>query len=236
MFTPEQGRRMGIVVLPVTGRWDDFASFMVPRKPGGRGCVCIAYRNSSLDMSRLYRAHARAVRERTGSRGPGVRRWLVLGRAEVHLPRPGQLPGDPACPGRGRVVGALLRGAAGVPAPRAYAPAAGGSGRARARDGRDRAGRLPGRPWQRAHRPDQRLREHRPALRGTQIQARPPDRRPGAATSPAGSSVASFPDLARSLPPEFAAVLSLGALPASRGLARREPAAFRGMLAASFAN
>ncbi|HWN59368.1 MAG TPA: hypothetical protein VNO25_01740 [Streptosporangiaceae bacterium] len=41
---------MGIEVLPATGRWDDFASFMVPRKPGGRGCVCIAYRNSSLDM------------------------------------------------------------------------------------------------------------------------------------------------------------------------------------------
>src|SRR5208282_4093987 len=43
-------RRMGIEVRPATGRWDDFASFMVPRKPGGRGCVCIAYRNSSLDM------------------------------------------------------------------------------------------------------------------------------------------------------------------------------------------
>jgi hypothetical protein len=45
-------RRMGIEVLPATGRWDDFASFMVPRKPGGRGRVCIAYRNSSLDMPR----------------------------------------------------------------------------------------------------------------------------------------------------------------------------------------
>jgi GNAT superfamily N-acetyltransferase len=39
-----------IEVLPATGRWDDFASFMVPRKPGGGGCVCMAYRNSSLDM------------------------------------------------------------------------------------------------------------------------------------------------------------------------------------------
>jgi hypothetical protein len=41
---------MGIEVLPAAERWNDFASFMVPRKPGGRGCVCIAYRNSSLDM------------------------------------------------------------------------------------------------------------------------------------------------------------------------------------------
>src|ERR1022692_963053 len=138
--------------------------------------------------ARPYRAHARAVRERTGPRRPGVRRWrgrrLVLGRAEVHLPRPGQLTNDPACRGRGRVVGGLLRSAAGVPAPRTYAPAAGWRGRARARDGRDRAGRLPGRPWQRAHRPDQRLRGHRPALRGTQIQARPPDRQPARRQAP----------------------------------------------------
>jgi hypothetical protein len=41
---------MGIEVLPTTGRSDHFASFLVPHKPGGRGCVCIAYRNSSLDM------------------------------------------------------------------------------------------------------------------------------------------------------------------------------------------
>src|SRR5215472_4992927 len=41
---------MAIEVRPATGRWDDFASFMVPRKPGGGGCVCMAYRNSSLDM------------------------------------------------------------------------------------------------------------------------------------------------------------------------------------------
>jgi hypothetical protein len=32
---------MGIEVRPATGRWDDFASFMVPRTPGGRGCVCM---------------------------------------------------------------------------------------------------------------------------------------------------------------------------------------------------
>jgi hypothetical protein len=66
---------------------------------------------------------------------------LVLGRAEVHLPRPGQLPDDPARPGRGCVVGGVLRGAAGIPGPRPYARAAGGRGRACAGDGRDRAGR-----------------------------------------------------------------------------------------------
>jgi hypothetical protein len=41
---------MEIEVRPAIGRWDDFASFMMPRKPGGRGCVCMVYRNSSLDM------------------------------------------------------------------------------------------------------------------------------------------------------------------------------------------
>jgi len=51
---------MGIEVRPATGRWDDFASFMVPRKPGGRGCVCMAYRNSSLDMPGRI-AHMRAL-------------------------------------------------------------------------------------------------------------------------------------------------------------------------------
>jgi GNAT superfamily N-acetyltransferase len=41
---------MGTEVRPATGRWEDFASFMVPRKPGAAGCVCANYRNSSLDM------------------------------------------------------------------------------------------------------------------------------------------------------------------------------------------
>ena len=54
---------------PATGRWDDFASFMVPRKPGGRGCVCMAYRNSSLDMPGRI-AHMRALCE--SEPGPGV--------------------------------------------------------------------------------------------------------------------------------------------------------------------
>ena len=60
---------MGIEVLPAAGRWDDFASFMVPRKPGGRGCVCIAYRNSSLDMPGRI-AHMRALCQ--SEPGPGV--------------------------------------------------------------------------------------------------------------------------------------------------------------------
>ena len=41
---------MQIEVCAAIGRWDDFASFMVPSKPGGQGCVCMVYRNSSLDM------------------------------------------------------------------------------------------------------------------------------------------------------------------------------------------
>ena len=60
---------MGIEVLPAPGRWDDFASFMVPRKPGGRGCVCIAYRNSSLDMPGRI-AHMPALCQ--SEPGPGV--------------------------------------------------------------------------------------------------------------------------------------------------------------------
>ena len=62
-------RRMGVQVLPATGRWDDFAVFMVPRKPGGGGCVCMAYRNSSLDMPGRI-AHMRALC--AGDPGPGV--------------------------------------------------------------------------------------------------------------------------------------------------------------------
>lgn len=55
--------------MPATGRWEDFASFMVPRKPGGGGCVCMAYRNSSLDMPGRI-GHMRALCE--SEPGPGV--------------------------------------------------------------------------------------------------------------------------------------------------------------------
>ncbi len=60
---------MGIEVLPAAGRWEDFASFMVPRTPGGRGCVCMVYRNSSLDMHGRI-AHMRALCQ--SELGPGV--------------------------------------------------------------------------------------------------------------------------------------------------------------------
>jgi len=64
--------RLGVVateVHPAAGRWDDFASFMVPAKPGGRGCVCMSYRNSSLDMPGRI-AHMRGLCE--SKPGPGV--------------------------------------------------------------------------------------------------------------------------------------------------------------------
>jgi GNAT superfamily N-acetyltransferase len=65
----EYSSRMGIEVLPATGHWDDFASFMVPRRPGGGGCVCVVYRNSSLDMPGRI-AHMRALCD--DEPGPGV--------------------------------------------------------------------------------------------------------------------------------------------------------------------
>lgn len=59
----------GIEVLPAAGRWDHFASLMVPRKPGGSGCVCMAYRNSSLGMADRI-AHMRGLCD--SEPGPGV--------------------------------------------------------------------------------------------------------------------------------------------------------------------
>jgi hypothetical protein len=60
---------MGAQVLAAAGRWDNFASFMVPRRPGAGGCVCMVYRNSSLDMpARIAHMRALCVREP----GPGV--------------------------------------------------------------------------------------------------------------------------------------------------------------------
>ncbi|MFP3465350.1 GNAT family N-acetyltransferase [Leifsonia sp. SIMBA_070] len=68
---------MSIEVLPATGRWDDFASFMVPRKPGGGGCVCMSYRDSRLDMPGRIE-HMRS--ECSSEPGPGV---LVYVEGEV---------------------------------------------------------------------------------------------------------------------------------------------------------
>lgn len=60
---------MSIDVLPATGRWDDFAAFMVPRKPGGGGCVCMSYRDARLAMpERVEYMHDECSREP----GPGV--------------------------------------------------------------------------------------------------------------------------------------------------------------------
>jgi GNAT superfamily N-acetyltransferase len=60
---------MTIEVLPSTGRFDDFASFMVPRKPGGGGCVCMSYRDARLGMEEriAYMRHECETRP-----GPGV--------------------------------------------------------------------------------------------------------------------------------------------------------------------
>jgi GNAT superfamily N-acetyltransferase len=61
--------RVRIEVLSAVGRWDHFASLMVPGKPGGSGCVCMAYRNSSLDTP----GRVEHMRELCGSEpGPGV--------------------------------------------------------------------------------------------------------------------------------------------------------------------
>ena len=62
-------RRMGVEVLPAIGRWDDFAWFMVPRKPGSGGCVCMSYRDSSLGMPGRI-AHMRKLCE--SEPGPSV--------------------------------------------------------------------------------------------------------------------------------------------------------------------
>lgn len=42
---------MTITILPATGRWDDFATFMVPRAPAAGGCVCMSYRDARLATS-----------------------------------------------------------------------------------------------------------------------------------------------------------------------------------------
>jgi GNAT superfamily N-acetyltransferase len=66
---PRYPGEVRIEVLSAVGRWDHFASLMVPRKAGGGGCVCMAYRNSSLDTPGRI-AHMRGLCEREP--GPGV--------------------------------------------------------------------------------------------------------------------------------------------------------------------
>lgn len=60
---------MSIAVLPATGRWDDFATFMVPRKPGAGGCVCMSYRDARLGMPERIQ-YMRS--ECSAEPGPGV--------------------------------------------------------------------------------------------------------------------------------------------------------------------
>jgi GNAT superfamily N-acetyltransferase len=60
---------MAIEVLPAAQRWADFSTLMVPSRPGRSGCVCMAYRNASLDMPGRI-AHMRSLCE--GEPGPGV--------------------------------------------------------------------------------------------------------------------------------------------------------------------
>lgn len=60
---------MSVEVLPATGKWDSFAELMLPKKPGARACVCMHYRNSSLDMEGAV-AHMRS--ECATEPGPGV--------------------------------------------------------------------------------------------------------------------------------------------------------------------
>ncbi|MFE4470787.1 GNAT family N-acetyltransferase [Leifsonia sp. NPDC056824] len=68
---------MAIEVLPATGRWDDFATFMVPRKAGAGGCVCMSYRDARLAMpERVEYMHHECETEP----GPGV---LVYADGEV---------------------------------------------------------------------------------------------------------------------------------------------------------
>lgn len=64
---------MAIDVLPATGRFDDFATFMVPRKPGAGGCVCMSYRDARLNTAGRV-DHMRA--ECSSEPGPGVLAYL----------------------------------------------------------------------------------------------------------------------------------------------------------------
>jgi GNAT superfamily N-acetyltransferase len=60
---------MSIEVLPATGRWDDFAEMLVPKKPGAGGCICMSYRDARLDtMARVAHMRDECSREP----GPGV--------------------------------------------------------------------------------------------------------------------------------------------------------------------
>ena len=56
-------------MLSAAGRWDDFASLLVPGKRAAGGCVCMHYRNSSLPLPGRI-AHMRGLCD--SEPGPGV--------------------------------------------------------------------------------------------------------------------------------------------------------------------
>jgi GNAT superfamily N-acetyltransferase len=64
---------MGIEVLSAAGRWDDFASLMVPDRQSSGACVCMSYRNSSLALPGRI-AHMRELCD--SEPGPGVLAFL----------------------------------------------------------------------------------------------------------------------------------------------------------------
>jgi GNAT superfamily N-acetyltransferase len=60
-----------IEVLPAFGRWDGFFEVVGVKKPGGRGCWCMAYRDTSVPDRAAYMR-----RECETEPGPGVLLYL----------------------------------------------------------------------------------------------------------------------------------------------------------------
>lgn len=61
--------RVAVEVLPATGRYDDFFEVVGVKKPGGRGCWCMAYRDSSVPADE----RAQYMRDECATEpGPGV--------------------------------------------------------------------------------------------------------------------------------------------------------------------
>ena len=64
---------MAVEVVPAVGRFDDFATVVGPKTAGVRGCWCMAYRNSSLELPERI-AYMRG--ECSTEPGPGVLAYL----------------------------------------------------------------------------------------------------------------------------------------------------------------
>ena len=214
-----------------TGRWDALRvvhGAALARRPRMR---LTAYRNSSLAM-RGGIAHMRTLcAERSG---PGVlatsmARWPAGARSRRSPPTaPWSTPGDPAVQDEGAwsVVCFVVRpGSGAADSCTSCWMARSGS----ARDGRDALEGY-GRPWQRARRPDQRLRGHRPALRGVRIQARPPDRRPARRQAPLARPPRASLTSPAACSPASPRCSRLARCPRAGGLPGRTPAARRSSL------